>query len=109
MISFAVRLIAHMSQLLTFLAIGFFAALFFLNFYFRVKILKIYKILVANRIEFGVQHIFNNQNMESEVLKRYPAYKADILNFSNHIKRSLMYALILVVGITIIGFIIKTI
>jgi hypothetical protein len=47
--------------------------------------------------------------MESEVLKRYPAHKADILNFSNHIKRSLMYALILVVGITIIGFIIKTI
>lgn len=98
-----------MSQLLTFFAIGLFVALFFLNFYFRFKILKTYKILFANKIEFGIGHIFNKQKMESEVLNRYPKYRADILSFCNQIRLSLLYALFLVAGITIIGLIIKSI
>ena len=98
-----------MSDILVFLAIGFFAALFFLNFYFRAKIMKIYKKLINNRIEFDISHIFSKSKMEAEILPRYPAFRDDILSFSGHIKKSLAIAAILVVMITVIGIILKSI
>lgn len=96
-----------MTGLIGSLAVGFFIALFFLNFYFRAKILKVYKVLVNNRIEFSAKHIFNKEKMESEVLSRYPAFRNEILSFSNHIKKSIVIAATLVFAIVIAGFILK--
>ncbi len=98
-----------MTDILVFLAIGFFAALFFLNFYFRAKIMKIYKKLINNRIEFDISHIFSRSKMETEILPRYPAFKDDILSFCGHIKKSIAIAVVLVVLIMAIGIVLKNI
>ncbi|MCZ2100443.1 MAG: hypothetical protein LC107_02770 [Chitinophagales bacterium] len=98
-----------MLDFLVFLAIGIFVALFFLNFYFRVKIMKVYKKLISNRIEFGTSHIFNMDKMKKEILPKYPAYTEDIMAFSNHIRKSLLIASILLVAITLVGIILKNI
>ncbi len=97
-----------MTDILVFLAVGLFVALFFLNFYFRSKILKIYKVLVNNRVEFGAAHIFNKAKMEAEILPRYPKLQDDILAFSNHIKKSVWKAIVIVVTIVVIGFILRS-
>jgi len=97
-----------MVYILTYIIIGIFLALLFLNIYFRVKVFKVYKILLQNRIEFNSSHIFNTRKMEKEVLEKYPAFRSDILKFTGHIKKSLFIAIILVVLITIMGFILKS-
>jgi hypothetical protein len=96
-----------MVDILFYLIIGFFLALLFLNIYFRVKVLKLYKILVKNRIEFNASHIFNKEKMMTEILSQYPDFSNEILTFTGHIKRSLSIAVILIVLITVMGCILK--
>jgi len=98
-----------MVNTLTFLIIGIFVALLFLNIYFRVKILKVYKTLVQNKVEFNSSHIFNKTKLENEILPKYPKFSADILTFTGHIKNSIFIAIVLVVLITIMGVILKNV
>jgi hypothetical protein len=58
--------------LLVSIVVGLFVAMLFLNLYFRVRVLRVYKKLVENRVEFGAAHLFNAQKMEEEILPRYP-------------------------------------
>jgi hypothetical protein len=92
-----------MFKILAFLIIGLFAAMLFLNVYFRMKVLKTYKRLVQNRVEFGAAHLFNRKKMEVEILPKYPKAKQDILDFSRHIRHSIKIALGLIVSITALG------
>lgn len=92
-----------MYKLLILLVIGLFIAMLFVNVYFRVKVMKTYKRLVQNRVEFGAAHIFNKKKMEAEILPRYPKHKDDILAFVNHIKYSINMASVLIALITIFG------
>ncbi len=88
---------------LIFLVIGLFAALLFLNVYFRVKVLKKYKYLVNNRVEFKTTDIFNKEKMETEVYPKYPKHKHEIAEFVRHIKYSVNVAILLILLITIFG------
>ncbi len=92
-----------MFKILVFLIIGLFAAMLFLNVYFRVKVMKTYKRLIQNRVEFGAAHLFNRQKMESEILPKYPHMKQDILDFSNHMQYSIKMASVLIALITAFG------
>ncbi len=83
--------------------IGLFVAMLFLNIYFRVKVMKAYKKLVQNNVDFGTVHIFNTDRLEKEVLPRYPQSKEDILTFVSHIRYSIRMATILVFLITAFG------
>lgn len=96
-----------LTDLLIFLVVGIFLALLFLNIYFRVKVLKIYKVLVQNRVEFDSSHIFSNQKMQQEILPKYPQVRTEILAFVSHIKKSIMIAIFLVILITVMGLILK--
>jgi len=78
-------------------------ALLFLNLYFRIKVLRFYKTLVKNRIEFGAGHIFNKSRMTSEILPRYPNFKNEIEGFAYHIRLSLGVAVLIVCLIAILG------
>jgi hypothetical protein len=98
-----------MTDILIYLIIGIFLALLFLNIYFRVKVLKVYKTLVQNRIQFDSSHIFNHEKMEREVLSLNPKFRNEILSFTGHIKKSITIAIILVILITVMGFILKRI
>ena len=92
-----------MFKILAFLIIGLFVAMLFVNVYFRAKVLKTYKRLVQNRVEFGAVHLFNRKKMEEEILPKYPLMRQDILDFSNHMQYSIKMASVLIVLITAFG------
>lgn len=92
-----------MVGILIFLVIGLFVALLFLNVYFRVKVLKKYRYLVNNRVEFTTSDIFNKKRMEEEVVVKYPQHREEILGFARHIKYSVNIAIFLIVLITLFG------
>lgn len=92
-----------MYELLIFLIIGLFVGMLFLNIYFRVKVLKAYKVLVQNRIEFKAIHVLNSKKMVDEVIPHYPQFEREILTFSSHIRYSIRMATVLIVLITLFG------
>lgn len=73
-----------------------FVGIFALNFYFRVKVFKYYKVLIDNRVDFKTVHIFDAKRLEREVLPRYPNQKEAILGFTQGIRRSVRLAGILI-------------
>ncbi len=87
--------------------IGLVIALIFLNIYFRMKIIKDYKYLVKNKIEFTTGHIFNKSKMEEEIIPRYPKHADRIRLFSDHIRYSLKWALGIILVLTILGICLK--
>lgn len=92
-----------MFTVLIFLVIGLFAAMLFLNVYFRVKVFRTYKVLVQNRVEFGASHIFNTTKMEEEIYPRYPEFKEEIQTFVRHMRYSIRMATVLIFLITLFG------
>jgi hypothetical protein len=92
-----------MYEILIILIIGLFAAMLFLNIYFRIKVLKAYKILVQNQIDFKAKHVFNSKKMKKEILPLYPQFENEILTFSSHIQYSIRMATVLMVLITLFG------
>ncbi len=89
--------------LLISIVIGLFIAMLFLNIYFRVKVLKSYKVLVRNKVDFGAAHIFNKSKREEEILPRYPNMRQEIETFSNHLRYSIRMATVLIALITLFG------
>ncbi len=92
-----------MYQFLIFLIIALFLGMLFLNVYFRVKVFKVYKILVQNRVQFGAEHLFNTQKMETEVISKHPALRTEIETFVSHIRYSMSMATVLITLITLFG------
>ncbi|MCB0633213.1 MAG: hypothetical protein R2824_08510 [Saprospiraceae bacterium] len=92
-----------MLVLLISIVIGLFIAMLFLNVYFRVRVLKSYKVLVQNKVEFGAAHIFNRKKMEEEIFPRYPKFKSEIETFVSHMRYSIRMATVLVALITLFG------
>lgn len=92
-----------MFGILIFLIIGLFIAMVFLNVYFRVKVLKTYKKLVQNEVEFGAKHIFNREKMKAEIYPKHPHMKEDIEVFVRHMRYSIKMAMVLIVLILLFG------
>jgi hypothetical protein len=92
-----------MYVLLISIVIGLFVAMLFLNLYFRARVLKVYGVLVRNRVQFGAAHIFNRQRLEAEVLPRYPQFRGEIEAFVRHIRYSIRMATVLLFLITLFG------
>ncbi len=92
-----------MHILLISIVIGLFVAMLFLNVYFRAKVLKIYGVLVRNKVEFGAAHIFNRQKLEEEILPRYPQFRSEIETFIRHMRYSIRMATVLLALITAFG------
>lgn len=77
-----------------------FCGILFLNVYFRVKVLKLYKKLVQNQVEFKPVHFVNKERLEDEILPKYPEHKEDILTFIGHIRFSVSLASVFITLIT---------
>ncbi|MBK7936266.1 MAG: hypothetical protein IPJ82_03945 [Lewinellaceae bacterium] len=90
-------------MLLLSIVIGLFVAMLFVNLYFRAKVLKVYGVLVRNRVQFGAAHIFNRQKLEEEILPRYPKFHNEIESFVRHMRYSIRMATVLLVLITAFG------
>lgn len=89
--------------LLISIVIGLFVAMLFLNVYFRAKVLKVYGVLVRNRVQFGAAHIFNRKKLEEEILPRYPQFRNEIESFIRHMRYSIRMATVLIALITAFG------
>ena len=89
--------------LLISIVIGLFVAMLFLNLYFRMKVLRTYRKLVQNRVEFGAAHLFNREKMEAEVMPLYPHMREEIETFVNHMRYSIRMATVLIALITLFG------
>ncbi len=89
--------------LLVSIVIGLFVAMLFLNLYFRAKVLKVYGVLVRNRVQFGAAHVFDRKKLEDEVLTRYPQFKNEIETFIRHMRYSIQMATVLIALITAFG------
>jgi hypothetical protein len=92
-----------MYVLLISIVIGLFVAMLFLNLYFRARVLKVYGVLVRNRVQFGAAHIFNRQRLEEEILPRYPQFRNEIETFIRHMRYSIRMATVLLALITLFG------
>ncbi|GAB4493708.1 MAG: hypothetical protein OHK0019_18200 [Saprospiraceae bacterium] len=89
--------------LLVSIIIGLFVAALFVNLYFRAKVLKLYGVLVRNKVEFGAAHIFNRQKLEEEILPKYPQFRNEIESFIRHMRYSIKMATVLIALITAFG------
>lgn len=92
-----------MYVLLISLVIGLFVAMLFLNVYFRVKVIRSYRTLLRNKVEFGAVHVFNKRKLEEEVLPYYPEFRTEIETFVNHLRYSTRMATVLLLLITLMG------
>ncbi len=92
-----------MFVLLISLVIGMFVAMLFLNVYFRVRVLKVYKILVQNEVQFDARHLFNKTKMDADIIPKYPKQKENIELFVRHIRYSIRMATVLIFLITLFG------
>lgn len=92
-----------MYTLLISIVIGLFVAMVFVNLYFRAKVLKLYGVLVRNKVEFGAAHIFNRQKLEAEILPRYPQFRNEIEGFIRHMRYTIRMATVLILLITAFG------
>lgn len=89
--------------ILLFLVIGFFAAMVFLNVYFRIRVLKDYRVLVRNRIEFKARHVFSEKKMREEIVPQYPEFEDHLISFGKHLRYSVNMATVLIFLITLFG------
>jgi hypothetical protein len=80
-----------------------FIALFSVVVYFRIKVLKAYGILIRNRVQFDIQHIFNKKKLETEILPKYPEQKKEIMAFVTGIRLSITMVSVLMFIITFCG------
>jgi hypothetical protein len=94
-----------MFNLLFVLIVAAFIAMLAVNVLYRVKILKLYKYMVQNNIEFNSSHFFSSSKMEEEVLSRYPKHREKIVQFVHLIKQSITLASGLILIILIFGYI----
>ena len=83
--------------------LGLFAALLFVNFYFRWKVIKVYHHLTRHEIEFNAEHIFNRKKLREEIIPKYPESEKEILTFVNYIHFSVKMASGLLILVTLFG------
>lgn len=83
--------------------VALFIAMLFVNVYFRVRVLKSYKILVQNNVQFGARHVFSDKKLEEEVFPKYPDHKEDIYTFVKNIRNTISMASVLIALITLFG------
>lgn len=80
-----------------------FLSMLFLSFYFRIKVLNNYQILVRNKVAFEAMDVFNPEKLEKEVIPRYPDQAQAIRNFSKYIRLAIRMASVLIFLITLLG------
>ena len=73
--------------LLVSIVIGLFVAMLFVNVYFRAKVLKVYGVLVRNKVEFGAAHVFNREKLEKEIV----SYRGFLLEWSQKTKKEIEF------------------
>ncbi|MEM6397605.1 MAG: hypothetical protein AAF741_14745 [Bacteroidota bacterium] len=80
-----------------------FLSMLFLNIYFRVRVLKAYKQLVQNEVDFTPRQILSKRRVEEEVVPEYPHHAQIIRQFSDNLRKSVRMGTVLLLLITLFG------
>ena len=69
-----------MYTILVFLVIGLFVAILFLQFYFRMKVLKVYRVLVQHRVQFqpGISSTRTDWQQSRSVIRNVPRISSSL-------------------------------
>ncbi|TXF87772.1 hypothetical protein FUA23_17735 [Neolewinella aurantiaca] len=73
------------------------------NLYFRAKVLRAYRKLVQDEVDFTPGQIFSKLRVEDEIIPKYPASADAIRDFSNYLQLSIKMTTVLMVLITAFG------
>lgn len=92
-----------MRLLLITIVCALFIAMLGVNLYFRAKVLRAYRTLVQNEVDFTPGQIFSKQRVEDEIIPAYPAQAEAIRNFSNYLQFSIKMTTVLMALITAFG------
>ncbi len=92
-----------MYSILLFSVVILFVAVVFLNLYFRIKVMKAYRRLVRDEVQFGPRHILNRQKMKREIFPQYPDHVEDIETFMRYLRFSVRMVSVLTALITLYG------
>ena len=82
-----------------------FAVFLVFNLYFRLKLLKLYRILMKEEVEFPTSHLLKPDLLKKEIVPKYPHMEKEIMLFSKHMRRSLLVAFVVFVLSLILGYI----
>ncbi len=93
-------------MLLVYLMVGLFCALFFVQVYFRIKVLQVYKKLVKKGIDLNKIPIFNKAALQ-EIYARDPENAPDIKEFITQIKFSVFGAMGILFFMVILYFVMR--
>lgn len=80
-----------------------FVSMLFLSFYFRVKVLNNYQVLIRHKVAFEAMDVFRPEKLEQEVIPKYPAQAQAIRDFSRYIRLAIRMASVLIILITLLG------
>lgn len=80
-----------------------FVAMLGVNLYFRAKVLRAYRVLVQNRVDFTAGQIFSTLRVEDEIVPAYPEQEQAIRNFSRYLQLSIKMTTVLMALITAFG------
>lgn len=94
-----------MAHIFIYFIAGLFLSLLFLNLFFRWKVIRVYKNLIKNRVEFNSVDIFRSQKKMNSIYQRYPDSKQDIMDFMYYIRLSVGMAVLIILLITLLGLI----
>lgn len=75
--------------------------------YFRIRVIKSYKLLKKKGVKFNSSHFFNSKKMENEIYPKYPELQNEIRRFVNDIKLSVTFSSILIALILIFAWILR--
>lgn len=92
-----------MQSLLLTIVILLFVAMLGVNLYFRAKVLRAYRRLVQNEVDFTPAQIFSTARVEDEIIPAYPDHAESIRNFSNYLRLSIKMTTVLMALITAFG------
>ncbi len=92
-----------MTNTLLILVITTFAGMLFINVYFRIKVIQVYRRLRKNKVSVDLKpaHLFDKKKLESEIIPKHPKHAADIRIFVNNIRFSVRMASVLIFLITL--------
>lgn len=80
-----------------------FVILLGLNIYFKANILKAYKMLLNNNVDFSIGQLLNKNKLHQQVLPKYPAYKAQITTLASKLKFAVVFAITIILVLILLG------
>ena len=80
-----------------------FVAMLAVNLYFRAKVLRAYRVLVQNEVDFTPAQIFSSLRVEDEIVPKYPQSATAIRDFSGYLQKSIKMTTVLMALITAFG------